>query len=91
MPFHAAYVFDDVDYIYWAHEWLMNNIINEHAPVKEKTSKPRKPAYMNNDLRRAIFKKKYILINIKLVTSALTGKRNIVKKRKETVNKALLL
>ena len=58
MPFHAAYVFDDVDDIYWAHEWLLNDVINLHAPVKERISKPKKPAFINGDLRRAIFKKK---------------------------------
>ena len=36
VPFHAAYVFDDVDDIYWAHEWLLNDVINLHAPVKER-------------------------------------------------------
>ena len=34
IPFHAAYVFDDVDDIYWAHEWLLTDVINEHAPIK---------------------------------------------------------
>ena len=35
VPFHAAYVFDDIDDIYWAHEKLLTDIIDKHAPVKE--------------------------------------------------------
>lgn len=31
VPFHAAFVFEDVDDIYWVHEWLLNDIINQHA------------------------------------------------------------
>ena len=60
VPFHAAYVFGDVDDIYWAHEWLLNEVINIHAPVKERVSKMKRPAYINDDLRRAVFKKKML-------------------------------
>ena len=45
VPFHAAYVFEDIDDIYWAHEWLLNDIINEHALTKESVSKVKKPVY----------------------------------------------
>ena len=62
IPFHAAYVFDDVDDIYWAHELLLTDVINEHAPIKERVTKVRKPAYMNGNLRRAVFKK-HMLFN----------------------------
>lgn len=60
IPFHAAYVFDDVDDIYWAHEMLLTDIIDEHAPIKERLMKVRKLAYTNGDLRRAVFKKHVI-------------------------------
>ena len=59
IPFQAAHVFDDIDDVYWAHEWLLTDIINEHAPVKERVTKTKKPAYMNGNLRRAVFKKTY--------------------------------
>ena len=62
VPFHAAFVFDDVDDIYWAHEVLLNDVIKEHAPVKERKSKIQKPPYMNGELRRSIFKK-HMLFN----------------------------
>ena len=36
IPFHAAYAFDDVDDIYWAHEGMLSDVIDEHAPIKER-------------------------------------------------------
>ena len=56
IPFHAAYVVYDVDDIYWAHELLLTDVINEHVPIKERVTKVRKPAYMNDNFRRAVFK-----------------------------------
>ena len=35
IPFDVAYVFDDVEAIYWAHEILHTDVVNEHAPIKE--------------------------------------------------------
>ena len=37
VPFNVAYVFEDVDDIYWAHESLLADILDEHAHVKEKS------------------------------------------------------
>ena len=54
MPFHAAFVFDEVDDIYWAHEVLLNDVIKDHAPGKERKSKIQEPPYMNGELRRSI-------------------------------------
>ena len=58
IPFHAALVFDDVKDIYWAHERLLADVIDEHAPIKERVSKVKKPAFMKGELRRAIYKKR---------------------------------
>ena len=68
MPFQAAYVFDEADDIYWAHVWLLNDFINLHAPVKERISKPEKPAYVNGNLRRAVCNKKMFFQKIQKVT-----------------------
>ena len=61
VPFHkgeaVAFIFDDVDGIYWAHELLLNDVIKDHAPMKERKSKVQKTVYMNGELRRSIFKK----------------------------------
>ena len=62
IPFHAAYVFDDVDDIYWAHEMLLSEVIDIHAPIKGRKIKHKKPAFMNGALRRAIYKK-HMLFN----------------------------
>jgi hypothetical protein len=58
IPFHAAYVFEDVDDIYWAHEKLMYDVIDEHAPIQEKTPKHKKSQFFNGELRKAIYKKR---------------------------------
>ena len=58
IPFHAALVFDDVEDMYWAHERLLADVIDEHASIKERVSKVKKPAFMNGELRRAIYKKR---------------------------------
>ena len=38
IPFHAALIFDDVEDIYWAHERLLADVNDEHAPIKERVS-----------------------------------------------------
>ena len=50
-------VFDDVDDIYWAHEILLTDVLNEHAPIKDKTVKTKQTPFMNSKLREAAFKK----------------------------------
>ena len=88
VPFHVAHVFEDVDDIYWAHEWLLNDVINQHAPIKERISKPKKPAFINGDLRRAVFKKKMLFNKYKKCPSGLNWdnyrkQRNAVTKLKK--------
>ena len=39
IPFHVSYVFEDINDIYWAHECLLKDVLDEHAPVREKLSK----------------------------------------------------
>ena len=62
VPFHAAYVFDEVGDIYWVHERLLADVIGEHAPIKQRKAETKKPSYMNGELRRAIFKKRRITL-----------------------------
>ena len=45
IPFHAALVFDDVEDIYWAHERLLADVIDEHAPIKERVYKVNKACF----------------------------------------------
>ena len=60
IPFHASYVFEDPDDVYWAHETLIKEVLDEHAPIKERRSKSNKPAFMNSELRSAIYKKRML-------------------------------
>ena len=60
IPFHVSYVFEDPDDVYWAHETLIKEVIDEHVPIKERRSKPNKPAFMNSELRSAVYKKRML-------------------------------
>ena len=60
VPFQVAHTFDDVDDIYWAHELLLREVIEEHAPTKEKTPKPNPPPYMNSHYRKIINKTRQV-------------------------------
>ena len=57
---HIADIFDDVDDSYWAYETLVREIVDEHAPQKQKYPKKEAPHFMNSELRRAIYKKKML-------------------------------
>ena len=56
-PFEVAYVFDDVDDIYLAHEVLLTDLLNEHAPTKEKRVQSQRYPFINSNLRKAAYKK----------------------------------
>ena len=56
-----------MDDVYWAHEWLLTDIINEHAPVKERVTEAKKPAYMNGNFRHAVFKKRMLFNKFKKI------------------------
>ena len=62
-PFEVAFVFDDVDDIYWAQEVLLTDLLNEHAPVKEKRVKSQQCTFINSNLRKAAYKKKLFKTN----------------------------
>ena len=57
IPFHVAYVFEYVDDIYWAHESLLADVLDEHAPMKEKYVRTKQCPFMNAKLRKASLKK----------------------------------
>ena len=54
--FHVAHIFDDVDDIYWAHETLLRQVVDEYATLKEKVPKPNSPPYMKSRYRKIIYK-----------------------------------
>ena len=55
--FEVAYVFDDVNDIYRAHEVLLTDLLNEHPPMKEKRVKSQQSPFINSNLRKAAYKK----------------------------------
>ena len=57
-PFQVAEIFDHIDNTTWFQNRLLEEIINEHAPMKLRVL-PKKPiVYMNSTLRKALFKKR---------------------------------
>ena len=89
--FHAAYVFDDVDDIYWAHERMLTEVINEYAPVKEPIFKAKKPDFMKDDLRQAMLFNKYKKCKTPLNWDNYRKERNLVKQIKKKSNVQLFL
>ena len=64
VPFHrVATIFEDANDCYWAYETLLMDIVDEHAPKKQKYPKKESPPFMNSELRRVICKKKCSTIN----------------------------
>ena len=60
VPFHAAYIFEDMDDISWMHEKLLLDVINDHAPFKTKTIKDKQVPFMNSNLRKLLYKKRML-------------------------------
>jgi hypothetical protein len=56
VPFDVAFVFDDIDDTYWAYEKLFTEVLDEHAPVKQKYPRKNPPPYMNSEYRKIIYK-----------------------------------
>ena len=77
VPFQAAYVFDDVDDIYWAHEVLFTDILNEHAPVKEKYVKTKVCPFIDTNYVKHLIKKQCFLTNIKNGDQPPTGRHTV--------------
>ena len=54
IPFSVCKIFDDIDDVYWAHSAMIQNVVNEHAPIKTKVISGNRVPFMNGKLRRAI-------------------------------------
>ena len=82
-PFHVSEIFDEVDDAYWMCSTLLQEIVNEHAPIKQKTIKGNHIPYMNGELRRAInvkrmLKRKFTKCNSNMNWVKYRKQRNIV-------------
>ena len=63
-------MFHDLDDIYWAHETLLLDIIDEHAPIREKSVKAKLTPFMNSQLRKASFEKEMMFNKYKQCQTA---------------------
>ena len=57
IPFSSYECFDDPDDMLWAHNTLLTEVLNEHAPLKTKKIRPQQPPFMNKALRKSIMNK----------------------------------
>ena len=53
-PFQICNIFDDVEDAMWCHSYLLNDVVNIHAPLKKKYLRRPQVPYMNSSLRKAI-------------------------------------
>ena len=56
-PFHVGEIFDELDDVYWYHAALTTQIINEHAPLKQRKTVARPVPFMNAKYRKACHRK----------------------------------
>lgn len=54
VPFHVCQTFDEPDDIMWSYNKMLTDVIDSHAPVKQKLLKKPQAPYMNGPLRKAI-------------------------------------
>ncbi len=57
--FHVSEFFDSVDDSYWFCHELLTDVINRHAPTKNRVVTHKQLPYMNDELRRAMNVKKH--------------------------------
>ncbi len=60
IPFQVCNVFDDVSDQYWAQRLLITDVLNEHAPLKQRFLKEDHLPYMHSELRKAMYKRNMI-------------------------------
>lgn len=54
VPFQVAEIFDSIDDSYWLCQELIKDVINDHAPLKQRVLKHKQVPYMNSVLRKSI-------------------------------------
>jgi hypothetical protein len=87
-PLHVSNIFDDVDDQIWFHNTLVRDVIDEHAPLKQKKLKCSQVPYMNSELRKAInvkamLKRKYNKLRTNAAWENYRRQRNAVNSLKE--------
>ena len=84
-PFHVAEIFGNVDDAYWFSSRLLKDIIDVHAPLKQKLIKHKQVPYMNSQLRKAMnvrnaFRRKFEKCNSHQNWQKYRSQRNYVTK-----------
>jgi hypothetical protein len=57
IPFHVSEIFNDVSDQYWVQTQLFTDVLNDHAPLKERAVKENHVPYMNSSLRKQMYKR----------------------------------
>ena len=57
IPRQVCEVFEDIDDQYWAFNYMYKEVLDEHAPIKERTVVNDKIPYMHSDLRKEMYKR----------------------------------
>ncbi len=57
IPFQVCSIFDDISDQYWAQNLLFTDVLDDHAPLKEKALKEDYVPYMNSNLRKEMYKR----------------------------------
>ena len=57
IPFDIAYVFEDIDDIYWAWSYLLSSLLDVHEPIKRRTANREQVPFMTLELLEAIRKR----------------------------------
>ncbi len=57
IPFHVGDIFNDESDKYWFKKEMFSNLLDEHAPLKQRAIKEDHIPYMNSKLRKEIYKR----------------------------------
>ena len=87
IPFHVPHVFEDINDVYWAHDKMFREVVDEHIPIKQKNKRKHSAPFMNSDLRKAInhkkaFRRKFLKHKTNENWHKFTKQRNFVTKLK---------
>ena len=57
IPFHICNIFDDINDQYWVRNTLFTQVLNEHAPLKQKALREEHVPYMNSTLSKEMYRR----------------------------------
>ncbi len=49
VPYQRCEIFDDPEHSYWALDYLHSKVLDKHAPINEKTLRPKGLTYINKE------------------------------------------